>query len=260
MPLYLEELRQMAPFTLFTGSTHGVTKDSTFSIYTNHIAHNQSPVGHLKVKGVLNSTTSKLCLLNTNSDFAVPPVFYAVTTYCSEEMVDVLLSSDVNIRSSIGWNKTEKVKEVNITLEHISNSDKVKVFWNGFASPRIWINYRPDDYLSFSTDELVKVIRHAAWFKCIIGSLANSPSSPLFKVKFQKFDENANQPTGGDLLKEELVKLHIKKDNKKCRFYLILWNVAKFQIWLFVFRCNPRKFTIGVAVHSYRIVTDGNKR
>jgi hypothetical protein len=233
-------------FTLFAGSAHGVTEGSTFGIYTNHIAHNQSPVGHLKVKGVLTSTTSKLRLLNADSDLAVPPVFYAVTTYCPQETVDVLHSTDVNIGSSVGWNKTEKAEEANITLERISDSDKVKVFWNGFAAPGIRINPGPENYLSLSADELVKVVRHAERFKRIVGSLANSPSRPLFNVEFRKFDEDTDQPTGGDMLEDERVKLTIKKDNKKRRFCLVLRNVAKFEIWPFVFRCAPRKFTIGM--------------
>ena len=92
----------------------------------------------------------------------------------------------------------------------------------------------------------MKVIDHAARFKHVVGSLANSPPLPLFKVKFREVDEVTEQPTGDDLLNDKLVKLNIK-DNEKRMFCLVLRNVAKVEIWPFVFRCDPREFKIGAS-------------
>jgi len=243
--------------TLFAGRAHGVTEGSTFGIYTHHIAHHQSPIGHLQVERVRDSTTSKLHLPNSH-DFNVPPVFYAVATRCPHEIVDVSKPDDVNIQSSRTWKETEEAK-ANITLERNSNSDEVNVFWNGFADPGIRIpKPGPGNCLSLPADELAKVIRHAAQFKYVVGSLANTLSqTPLFEVEFQEFDEVTEQPTGCNLLvkdKGNLVELKLNiKDNGEpmyCHepmYCLVLRNLAKFEIWPFVFKCDPRDFKIGAS-------------
>ena len=233
--------------TLFAGSAHGVKEDSTFGIYTDHIAHDQSPIGHLQVERVRNSTTSKLRL--PNSDFDVPPVFYAVETRCPHETVDVCKPRDVNIQSSRSWKETDKAK-ANITLERNSISNEVEVFWNGFAGPGIRIpKSGPVNCLSLPADELVKVISHAARFKYVVGSLANPPSeshAPLVEAEVQEVDEDTEKPTGPNLLKNNLVELNIK-DNDQPMYCLVLQNLAKVEIWPFVFRCDPRDFKIGAS-------------
>ena len=180
----------------------------------------------------------------------MPPVFYAVATRCSRETVDVSKPSDINIQSSRSWNETEEAK-ANITLERNSTSDEVKVFWNGFADPGIRIpKPGPDNCLSFPADELVKVIRHAARFKYVVGSLANTLSqAPLFEAEFQEFDEVTEQPTGRNLLikdKDNLVELNIK-DNDEPMYCLVLQNLAKVEIWPFVFKCDPGELKIGAS-------------
>jgi hypothetical protein len=232
--------------TLFAGSAHGVKKNSTFGIYKDHIAHDQSPIGHLQVERVRNST-SKLRL--PDSGFDVPPVFYAVATRCPHETVDVFKPRDVKIQSSRSWRETEKAN-ANITLERSNISDQVKVFWNGFAGPGIRIpKPGPDNCLSLPAGELAKVIRHAARFKYVVGSLANPPSeshAPLFEAEFQEVDKDSEKPTGRNLLKDKLVELNIK-DNDEPMYCLVLRNLAKVEIWPFVFRCDPREFKIGAS-------------
>jgi hypothetical protein len=157
--------------------------------------------------------------------------------------VDVFNPGDVGILSSPGWNKTEEAK-ANITLERIGDSGDVKVFWNGFADPGIRIKPGPVNCLVLAEDELVKVIRHAAWFKHVVGSLVNSLSLPLFEAEFREFDEATKQSTGVNLLADDLVRL---EDNEKRTFCLVLRNVSKFEIWPFVFSCDPSKFKIGAS-------------
>ncbi|KIM35900.1 hypothetical protein M413DRAFT_449525 [Hebeloma cylindrosporum] len=227
--------------TLFAGSAHGVTEDSTFGIYHHHIAHNQSPIVHLQTERVQDSTTSKLRL--PSSDFKVPPVFYAVETRCPLEPVDIFKPVDINLHQYRSWNEGEEGK-TNITLERLSNSDtdKVKIFWNGFADPGR-IKPGPENCLFLPADELDKVIRHAARFKYIVGSLANTVSPPLFKVKFQEISTASGQPTGDNLLKGDLVELDIQGGEERM-YCLAIRNLAKFAIWPFVFRCDPREFKI----------------
>jgi hypothetical protein len=234
-------------FRLFAGAAHGVEKGTTYAIYTNHVQTDQKCIGHLNVEdttSTINAITTELSPRPLDVSFNLPPIFFAVETRCPHQTVDIF-PGDVDtsaIKSSI-WRETEEDK-ANITLKRIG--DNIQFLWNGFADPGMRLTTGDADNLSIPHNqqaELSRAIRHAARFTYYVRP-SRRPSSSLFEVEFQEVDENTEDPTGKDLLQDGLVSLDITKNNSRRSFCLVLRNTANFDIWPYVFRCDPSRFSI----------------
>ena len=240
-------------FTLFAGAARGVEKSTTYAIYANHIQTDQKCIGHLNVKGgkhAIRAITTQLSPRPLDIPFDLPPVFFAVETCCPHKTVDIF-PGDVDtsaIKSSI-W-RAAKEDEANITLNIIDNN--IQFLWNGFTDSGMRVTTGDANNLSIPHDEQAKLIRAiglAARFTYYVRPPNPSRlSSSLFKVEFQEVDENTEDPNGTDLLKDGLVSLDITKDNSRRSFCLVLHNTAKFDIWPYVFKCDPSRFSISASL------------
>jgi len=229
--------------TLFAGVAHGVQQGATYGIYANHVDTKQNRLGYLKVKQVHGAITAELCRPSPNSTLSscLPPVFYAVETRCPHETVDIFSSVDTPAISSLSLKKAAE-NEANITLRLIN--DRVHFIWNGYADTRVKTGTGNNLSIPDDKQELTKAIRHAERFTYHVGTSFSSLSPPLFEVEFREFDKDTEEPHGKDLLVEGLADLTITKDNPRRTFCLILRNKAPFDIWPFVFICEPSQFSI----------------
>jgi len=90
---------------------------------------------------------------------------------------------------------------------------------------------------------IIKAIRRAARFTYHVGSTSDS-SSQLFEVEFKKVDENTRKPNGKDQLKHGVVDLKITKYNNERMFCLVLRSKVKYDVWPYVFLCDPSRLSI----------------
>jgi hypothetical protein len=227
--------------SLLAGHAHGVHAGMMYGIYPNHVDTDQTPLGHLEVVSVKDATTASLS--PRHPDFSLPPVFYAVETRCTHETVEIFFPNDDDIAKSTSWKKAA-AENANITLT-IIDSD-VDISWNGFAgSTRV-----ETEPFRVRKDLMMKTIRNAARFTYHVGSSSDSSSSdssspPLFEVKFKEVDEDTEKPKGKNLLGSPgFVELNITKGNVQRRFCLVIRNISNYDIWPFVFGCEPSTFSI----------------
>lgn len=249
--------------TLFAGSAHGIKEGVTCGIYANPVDTTQRMLGLLDVERVSDATTAKLY---PPSDWALPPVFYAVEMRCLHQTVNIFVDGNVTVPIEAPECKvvvTKDETQANIIFKR-REEGKVALLWKGIADAKLRIetpSEDPDIIVSVPDDKqsLMRAIKRAARFTYYISPSQSSPPS-LFEVEFREFNDDTEEPEGENLLQDRVAEVTIKHGSSK-RLCLVIRNKAKVDIWPFVFVCDPNRFTIGVHYPSRKSIlalTDNN--
>lgn len=204
-------------------------------------------LGHLSISSVNNATGATLSLLEGLPALAPPTVLYASEIWYPDEKVNILFTGTLphNFNPLSSWEETRVPKDANITLN--LSASTVGFSWNGVSGdPEYMWDTQPVNLFSLSINDkqIKRTLRSTARFMYHLSQSSPEDLSLAVEVELQRVDANNRKPDGKNILTDGFAELAISENKSMGPFCLKLHNSSSFNVWPFIFICDPRSFNI----------------